>query len=145
MPSRMRAIGVSKTLGHSPSAEEESGKIPALLTRISQRPNSFSRNSRKLITLAAWVTSSWQNLTGNSSLCNFSQASMPFFLSRAVNTTSMSSSFANCRLISKPIPRLAPVTTATLSSLCIYHDLLEPADDLHCRVDLLFQFRVRLG
>src|SRR5690348_9330485 len=62
--------------------------------------------------LLAFVTSSATLLTFKPAAANLRTASSPLAFERAVSTTSALRE-ANCRQISNPIPRFAPVTTMT--------------------------------
>ena len=96
--------------------------IAALLTRMSQRPNSFRVRSA-----ICWMSSSFVTSTGIASarlprastsraVCSIVPGSFEGAFSelRAVTTT-CAPAFAKSMTIWRPIPRLAPVTTATWS------------------------------
>ena len=111
--SRQSDVCVSMT-----SASFDSGKTPALFTRIAGAPKFFSTNSTKRCTLRVSFTSSaW--LTARSPALRLAQARSPFAGSRDPMTT-RTPSCTSWRAISRPIPRLAPVTMAVLAmDICL--------------------------
>src|SRR5690349_20231704 len=87
--------------------------MPALFTRIEGAPCCLSTWSTKRFTLFVSFTSRANADTSAPSAARLAIAALHFAGSRAPITT-WTSAFASCRAISRPIPRLPPVTMAIL-------------------------------
>src|SRR5688572_11432741 len=93
--------------------------IPALFTSTSTRPGARASSAAKARMLPASATSSLRNSTSPPSPRSVRAAASPLPVSRAARMT-LKPARASPRLISSPMPRLAPVTTATFMSLPFY-------------------------
>src|SRR3954451_3046856 len=91
--------------------------IPALLTSTSRRPKCSSMDSAQRSTLAWSVVSSWRGCRSPSSV---SAAARTRASSRPPMTTAIPSA-ARRREISSPIPRFAPLTSATCAMFQTLH------------------------
>src|SRR5580698_5434541 len=85
--------------------------IPALFTRMSSRPNSFSILARADSIVSRRVTSSATNTASTPSFFSFATASSPNLASRAPTST-VQFCLPSWRATSKPMPLLAPVIKA---------------------------------
>ena len=87
--------------------------MPALLTSTSSPPYSLRRKSRTARMLCRSSMSSWWKRGLRPSACSCCTAARPRASSRAVSTTSPLNCRHRSRTMARPMPLLAPVTSAT--------------------------------
>src|SRR5437773_1042012 len=112
-PNRL-VSSASRTWARSASTAccQVSYRMAALFTSTSSRPKSAVTRARARSMLSGSVTSSWQGSTVRVPAPSAATARSPLPASRDPSTTVTPRS-ASCRHTSRPIPRFAPVTSAT--------------------------------
>src|SRR5437660_738333 len=88
--------------------------IPALLNRMSTRPNALRTSSAARSMCSGWVTSAWTGMVSTSKSARIPAAAASDFAVFRPSTAILAPASASPRAMPRPIPPLPPVTIATL-------------------------------